>query len=128
MPEASPDALVGAGNAAIPAELEAFLNLAERWDLSTDEQLNLLGSPGRSTYFKWKKDGGTLPRDTRERISHLMAVFKALEILLPDSKSADEWVRKKNEYFKDQTALDVMLEDFSGLYRVRQYIDAQRGG
>jgi hypothetical protein len=128
MPEASPDALVGTETVAIPAELDAFVNLAERWHLSTDEQLNLLGSPGRSTYFKWKKDGGSLPKDTRERISHLLAVFKALEILIPDSNSADEWVRRENEYFKGQTALDVMLGGFSGIYRVRQYVDAQRGG
>ena len=57
-----------AGHAGIPAAMEAFSNLAEDWGLNTDEQITLLGSPGRSTFFKWKKEGGNLfvvatPRD-----------------------------------------------------------------
>jgi uncharacterized protein (DUF2384 family) len=127
MSEAAPDALAGAGITPIPAGLEAFVNIAERWKLSTDEQLNLLGSPARSTYFKWKKEGRSLPKDTIERISHLLAIFKALEILLPDNRAADEWIRKPNAYFGDESALNVMLGGFSDIYRVRQYVDAQRG-
>jgi hypothetical protein len=128
MPKTALDAARGAGTSPIPAALEAFVNLAEVWKLSTDEQLALLGSPGRSTYFKWKKDGGTLPKDTEERISHMLAMFKALEILLPDPKAADGWVRRSNAYFGGQSALEVMLSGFAELYSVRAHLDAQRGG
>ena len=129
MPTETLDALTGAGKSRIPASLEGFFGIAERWQLTTDEQLKLLGSPGRSTYFKWKKEGGTLPRDTVERISHLLAIFKALEILLPDTKAADSWVRKSNKYFHDRSALDVMLNgQFVDIFGVRQYVDSQRGG
>ena len=38
------------------AGLRAFFKIARDWDLSTEEQIILLGSPGRSTFFKWKKD------------------------------------------------------------------------
>ena len=111
-----------------PVELEAFFTIAERWALSTDEQIRLLGSPGRSTFFKWKKEGGTLPPDTGERLSHLLAVVKALRILFTRDERGDEWIRRSNDFFDGMSALDVMQDGVSGIYRVRQYLDAQRGG
>lgn len=120
----------GAGNTAIPVGLDVFTPLAEAWTLSTDDQMRLLGSPPRSTYFKWKKDGGALPRDTVERISNLLAIWKALEILFADPARSQGWVKRPNEYFGGSSALDVMLENgnFTDIVRVRQYLDAQRGG
>lgn len=64
---AAPDARQGAGQPTIPVELEAFFAVAEKWHLSTEEQITLLGSPGRSTFFKWKKEGGTLEAATRRQ-------------------------------------------------------------
>ena len=108
--------------------LEAFFRIAELWRLSGDEQLRLLGSPARSTFFKWKREGGALPADTIERISHILAIFKALEILIPEPAVADSWIRRENSYFEGQSALDVMLGgQVVDIYRVRQYVDAQRG-
>ena len=51
-------------NAPTPDGFTAFLALAELWRLSTDQQITLLGAPARSTYFKWKKDGGSMSPDT----------------------------------------------------------------
>ena len=125
----APDARTGDGSSRIPAELAGFFGIAEKWELTADEQIKLLGSPGRSTFFKWKKLGGELPKDTIERISHLLAIFKALEIILPDPRLADGWARKANSYFHDQSALDIMLQgQLVDIYTVRQYVDAQRGG
>ena len=76
MPAEAPDALSSAGHSRIPAELDTFLAIAERWQLSADEQIALLGSPGRSTFFKWKKEGGSLPQDTQERLSHMLGIWK----------------------------------------------------
>jgi hypothetical protein len=129
MPTSEPVAQRGEGPSSIPAGVEAFFNLAELWKLTAEEQIKLLGSPPRSTFFKWKKDGGAIPKDTMERISHLLGVYKALEIVLPDPNSSDAWVRRANDYFKGRTALDVMLGgQVVDIYRVRQYLDAQRGG
>lgn len=117
------------GRSATPIAMEAFQRIAEHWKLSTEEQLKLLGSPGRSTFFKWKKEGGLIPRDTLERISHLLAIWKALQILFTETTSADAWIKRGNAYFQDKSALDVMLEgQFANILAVRQYIDAQRGG
>jgi uncharacterized protein (DUF2384 family) len=128
MPELAPDAS-GVGPSRIPVGVEGFFAIAEKWGLSTDEQLKLLGSPGRSTFFKWKKDGGALPKDTLERISHILSIYKCLEILFTIPDRADSWIKRPNEYFDDMSALTVMLGgQVVDIYRVRQYLDAQRGG
>ena len=112
--------------------LRTFLRIASLWGLSVDEQMTLLGVTARSTFFKWKKDLNTpLPKDTLERISYILGVYKALQILLPDEKAADEWVKRPNMAppFGGRSALDRMLSgQVADLFVVRQYLDAQRGG
>lgn len=113
------------------AGLRAFFRIAEAWGLGVDEQITLLGSPGRSTYFKWKRDGATtLPRDVLERISYVLGIYKALQILIPDAGAADAWIRRGNDAgpFGGRSALERMLSgNVSDLYLVRQYLDAERG-
>lgn len=123
-------ALEGEGRTPIPVGLDVFTPLAEAWGLSTDEQMRLLGSPPRSTFFKWKKEGTSLPRDTADRISNLLAIWKSLEILFTEPALSEGWVRQPNDFFGGQSALEVMLADgnFFDIARVRQYLDAQRGG
>ena len=70
--------------------LRTFFKIADLWDIATEQQLTLLGMTSRSTFFKWKKDQNiTLPRDMLERISYVLGIYKALQILLPDEKAAD---------------------------------------
>jgi hypothetical protein len=113
------------------AGLRAFTRIAELWHLSTPEQLSLLGITSRSTYFKWRKEPHPkLPRDTLERLSYLLGIYKALQLLLPDAHAADEWVRRPNDapLFGGRSALERMLSgNVADLYIVRQYLDAQRG-
>jgi hypothetical protein len=115
------------------AGLRAFFNIARDWKLGIDEQLVLLGLPGRSTLFKWKAapDTARLARDTLERLSYLLGIYKALQILLPDAAAADGWVRRPNAapMFGGRSALERMLAGNVGdLLAVRQYLDAMRGG
>lgn len=115
------------------AGLRAFFNIARDWELNTDEQMVLLGGPGRSTFFKWKSAPNTadLKRDTLERLSYLLGIYKALQILLPASTAADAWVKKPNTapLFGGKSALDRMLGgNVADLLAVRQYLDARRGG
>lgn len=123
-------ARAGGGRSAIPVGLDVFAPMAEAWNLSTDEQMRLLGSPPRSTFFKWKKDGGPLPRDTADRISNLLAIWKSLEILFTDPSRSEEWIKRPNDFFGGASALEIMIGDgnFFDIARVRQYLDAQRGG
>jgi Protein of unknown function (DUF2384) len=115
------------------AGLRAFFNIAHDWDLSADEQIVLLGSPGRSTFFKWKAapESARLSRDTLERLSLLLGIYKALQILLPNPAAADTWVKRPNSAppFGGTRSLDRMLAgNISDLVAVRQYLDAMRGG
>ena len=112
--------------------MRAFFRIADAWKLSADEARCLLGDPPRSTYFLWKRAGdGQLSRDTLERVSYVLGIYKALQILLPRQEAADGWVRKPNtaSLFGNQPALERMLSgNVADLYVVRQYLDAQRGG
>jgi hypothetical protein len=105
--------------------------MAELWHLTIPEQLALLGITSRSTYFKWRKEPQPrLPRDTLERLSYLLGIYKALQLLLPDTRAADEWIRRPNAapQFGGKSALERMLSgNVVDLYVVRQYLDAQRG-
>lgn len=115
------------------AGLRAFFNIARDWALNTDAQMVLLGAPGRSTFFKWKSapESADLKRDTLERLSYLLGIYKALQILLPDATAADAWVKKPNSapLFGGKSALDRILGgNVADLVAVRQYLDARRGG
>jgi hypothetical protein len=111
--------------------LRAFANIAEAWGLTVAEQLQLLGIASRSTFFKWRRETSPrLPRDTLERLSYLLGIYKSLQILLPDPKAADEWVRRPNTagLFGGRSALDRMLSGHvADLYVVREYLDSERG-
>ena len=114
------------------AALQAFFNLSERWGLSVSEQRTLLGSPPESTFFKWKaeKSARRLSRDAIERISYLLGIYKALSILLPSTRAADEWIRKPNSapLFHGQSAIERMMAgSIVDLADVRRYLDTQRG-
>jgi hypothetical protein len=111
--------------------LRAFVNIAEAWGLSVAEQLKLLGIASRSTFFKWRRERNPkLPGDTLERLSYLLGIYKSLQILLPESKAADAWIRQPNTAapFGGRSALERMLSgQVADLYVVRQYLDAERG-
>ena len=114
------------------AALEGFFNLSEHWGLTASQERTLLGSPPESTFFKWKaeKTARRLGRDVLDRISYLLGIYKALNILLPSQWAADEWVKKSNAapLFQGQSALDRMLGgSLVDLADVRRYLDAQRG-
>jgi hypothetical protein len=109
-----------------------FLKIAELWGLAPAEARVLLGSLPESTFYKYQKapQSARLSHDTLARISHLLGIYKALNLLLPRAESADAWVRRPNDapLFKGRSALDYMLGgDFEDIAAVRRYLDTQRG-
>jgi hypothetical protein len=111
--------------------LRAFFNIADAWQLTVDEQIKLLGSPPRSTFFKWKKEGGHLPQDTVERLSHILSIYKCLRILFTDQRLADSWLKRANNapFLRGLSAIEFMTKTgfMADIYEVRRYLDAQRG-
>ena len=111
--------------------LRAYFNITERWGLSAEQQRVLLGSPGRSTFFRWKRGrAGQLPHDALERVSYVLGIYKALHLLFGNERQANEWVRRPNAapLLGGRPALERMLGgQVADLFVVRQYLDAQRG-
>ncbi len=111
--------------------LRTFFRMAEQWKLRAADQRKLLGDPPESTFYKWKRErDAALGRDTLERISYLLGIWRALQILFPDPDQADAWLHKPNTapLFGGQSALERMLSgNVADLFVVRQYLDAQRG-
>ena len=109
--------------------LRTFFRIADAWGLKEAEQMRLLGLDNRSTFQSWKRGAvAAIPKDALERISYVLGIYKALQILLP--ATADEWVRKPNAaaIFGGRPALDRMASgNVADLFVVRQYLDAQRG-
>ena len=113
--------------------VRSFLNIAERWALSVDEQRGLLGWPAASTYHKYKKgDVGTLSFDTLTRISLVLGIFKALHILYPEANLADRWIRlpNSNPIFGGRTPIAFLAAEggIDSMYSLRRLLDGRRGG
>jgi predicted secreted protein len=71
-----------------------------------------------------------LTPDTLERISYVLGIYKALRILIPNEKSANEWVHKSNAaaLFNGSSALQKLMNGrVIDLADVRRYLDAERG-
>jgi hypothetical protein len=108
--------------------MRAFFSIMEKWGLSPEEERTLLGLPGRSTYYNWKRgDVGEVVHgmDLATRISHVLGIFKGLETIYEEAELADRWVRRPNDAFNGQSALDRMLAgQVTDLADVRYYIDS----
>ena len=109
--------------------IRAFLRIMDAWKVRDDDSRTLLGGISRTTLHNWKKGQvPTLSRDVLERVSYVLGIYKALQILLPKPESADAWVRKPNQFFNGRPALERMLGgNVADLYEVRKYLDFARG-
>lgn len=117
------------------AAFQAFINISEQWQLDRQQQTKLLGEISNSTYHDWKKKTEEkkdlkLHKDTLERISYILGIYKALNILLPSKEVANLWIHKSNAapLFNNQTALEKMLAgNVVDLADVRRFLDSERG-
>lgn len=124
LPATQPKNIAGPG-------LRTVLRIMDAWQLGEATRLRLLGIP-RATYYRWKRDPdqARLSRDTVERISYLLGIYKALQILLPKAEAADSWVQRPNTnpLFAGRPPIERMAAGHvADLYVVRQYLDAERG-
>ena len=122
----------GEGERMARAGLNAFFAIAEAWGLKDEEKRVLLGRPSKATFYRWKSGAAGHPSpDTLERVSYILGIYRALQILFKDAGLADGWVRRPNlaSPFGGRSALDRMLSGHvADLFVVRRYLDAERGG
>ena len=114
-----------------PSALRAFFNIVERWSIRDEDARVLLGGLSNGPYYSWRKDPErTLDTDMLTRISYLIGIFKASNVLYGE-KLADEWVRlpNQNPIFAGRTPLSYMMAGgVPSLQTVRRLLDARRGG
>jgi hypothetical protein len=114
------------------AAIKGFLRIMEKWAIKDPDARQLLGGLSSGSYYGLKKEPKhrTLDQDTLTRISLLVGIFKALNILYSPAL-ADAWITlpNRNPMFKGMSPLAYMIQRGQpGMLHVRQLLDARRGG
>jgi len=114
-----------------PSAVKAFLMISEVWKLRDEDARQVLGGISNGAFYELKKKSrATLDQDRMTRISALIGIFKALNILY-SKNLADRWVQLPNEnpMFEGETPLTYMIKGGQpAMMRVRQLLDSRRGG
>jgi hypothetical protein len=114
----------------LAAGFRAVFRIFDDWGLDNRQAMALLGFPARSTFFKWKQGQiGAVTHDTVQRVSYILGIYKALQILYGDPMDADAWIKRPSMAFGGRSALERMAGgDVTDLAAVRARLDAARGG
>jgi hypothetical protein len=114
-----------------PAANRAFFSLASHWKLRDEDARSLLGGISNGSFYQLKRTPTrTLDQDKLTRISLLVGIFKALNILF-STRLADAWIQlpNSNPIFAGETPLACMKKGgVPAMMRVRQLLDSRRGG
>lgn len=113
------------------AAVKGFLRIMDCWGIKDPDARQLLGGISTGSYYGWKKQPKRLlDQDALTRISLLVGIFKALNILYSETL-ADAWITlpNRNPMFRGATPLAYMIHRGQpGMVHVRQLLDARRGG
>jgi hypothetical protein len=113
------------------AAVPAFFKLAQTWTLKDEAARHLLGGMSNGAFYQLKRGAKkTLDQDKLTRISLLLGIFRALNILYA-RKLADAWISlpNTNPMFEGEAPLGYLLRGgVPAFVRVRQLLDARRGG
>jgi hypothetical protein len=117
----------------IAPALATVFNILQVWEVKVMNWGVLLGV-SQPTIHRWKSNPAAVAkansRDLAERLSYILGIYKALQILLPDARSADSWVKRPNSalLFAGRAPLERILGgNVADLYEVRRWLDGQRG-
>jgi hypothetical protein len=114
-----------------PAAIKGLLRLATHWKLRDEDTRALLGGISSGSFYELKNRATkTLDEDQLTRISLLIGIYKALNILYSE-KLADAWMTLPNSnpmFGGDLPFNYVRKGGIPAFMRVRQLLDARRGG
>jgi Antitoxin Xre/MbcA/ParS C-terminal toxin-binding domain len=114
-----------------PAALRAFFNIMARWQVRDEDARALLGGVTNGPFYEMKKNPErVLDADRLLRISYLVGIFKALNVLYSEAL-ADAWIRRPNTnaIFAGQTPLAYLTTGgLPAMQVVRRLLDARRAG
>ena len=111
--------------------VEAFFAIIDKWELRNEDAMALLGGASHGRYFELKKNRrGLLSQDELTRISLLIGIFKALNILF-NRRLANQWTSRPNTnpMFNGAPPLNFLTRGgVPGMLGVRRLLDSRRGG
>jgi uncharacterized protein (DUF2384 family) len=113
-----------------PSAIKAFVNIMQKWNVRDEDARALLGGISNGRFYDMKKKPErTLDADTLTRISYLVGIFKALNVLYSETL-ADAWMARPNanRIFAGRTPLAYMMKGgLPAMQIVRRLVDARRG-
>lgn len=112
--------------------LKAFFNIVAQWKVRDEDARALLGGVSNGPFYEMKRnpEERVLDADRLTRISYLVGIFKALNIL-HSRNVADQWVQlaNTNPIFAGRTPLAYMIRGgLPAMQTVRRLLDARRAG
>jgi uncharacterized protein (DUF2384 family) len=111
--------------------VKAMVRLFAAWKISVPDSAMLAGvSPRTWNRMKAGTWSASLSQDQMMRASGLVGVYKGLHLYFSD-ELADQWVQMPNQgnLFNGSTPAAFMVSGgLPAILRVREYIDALRGG
>ena len=114
-----------------PAAIKGLLRIAMHWNLRDEDTRVLLGGMSSGSFYALKnRTTKRLDEDQLTRISLLIGIYKALNILYSE-KLADAWITlpNTNPMFGGDSPLNyVKRGGIPAFVRLRQLLDARRGG
>lgn len=109
--------------------LRTFFSIARRWKLTDQEQMAVLNVGRQHLDHARAGRASEADAETIQRISHVLGIFRAINILLPVPDRADGWVRAANKAptFGGRRPVDLIASgSLSDLQQVLRYLDAQQ--
>jgi hypothetical protein len=114
-----------------PSAIKGLLRIATQWKLRDEDTRELLGGISSGSFYDMKgRTAKTLDTDRLTRISLLIGIYKALNILY-SAKLANAWITlpNTNPMFGGDLPLNYLKKGgIPAFMRVRQLLDARRGG
>jgi hypothetical protein len=114
-----------------PAAIRTFFNIMDQWGVRDEDARQLLGGVSNGPFYEMKKNADrVLETDRLLRVSYLIGIFKALNILHSEAL-ADRWIQlaNSNRIFGGQAPLAYMMKGgLPAMQIVRRLLDARRGG
>lgn len=114
------------------ANAKMVMTLFERWNLSTEEQLSMLGlsTSNRSLLSRYRNgDPLVSNRDLLERAAIILDIHKRLRLLFPNNRElVYAWIKTRNNALGGVPPVEAVIEHgFPGLLMVSSYLDQASG-
>jgi len=116
----------------ITAGLKLFFSVADLWQLSTEDQMALLGNMKKSRFFDLKKNPGAanLTDDELDRLSFIANIHSSLAIMF-NEENQRRFLKTPQDELGDlpgEAPIDIMLSGIRGLLDMNDYFSSLRGG